>query len=128
MSELVKVETSALAGEALNWAVGKAEGLDVWVAPAVLQVLPRAFVTMQGVIAYQQRYDPSGDWGQGGPLIDKHILQVKFYVNEQPDTRWRAETHDGWGEGPTPLVAACRAILADVLGETVEVPRELLTK
>ncbi len=35
MTDLIEVKTADLAGEALSWAVGKAEGLDVLIAPPI---------------------------------------------------------------------------------------------
>jgi len=44
MTALIEVKVADLAGEPLNWAVGTAEGLNMFVAPTVYGVPARAFV------------------------------------------------------------------------------------
>lgn len=103
----MKIKTSELTGAALDWAVGMAEGLDY---PADSEEFGC--------------YEPSSDWSQGGPLIDKHDVQI---------LKFHGETMAGIGEGlvdyypgSTRLIAACRAIVASKLGDEVDVPEELL--
>lgn len=84
----------------------------------------------------------STDWAQGGPIIEREGINVEYDgdwvydpANQAPDDepdngdRWLAAP---WNNGtlgqygPTPLVAAMRCYVASKLGETVEVPEELL--
>lgn len=82
-------------------------------------------------------YCPTHDWSQGGPIIEKE--HIRLSVND--DGQWWAETRlyaDGRkafttsfdkaviGQGLTPLIAAMRCFVASKLGDTVEVPEELL--
>lgn len=121
MTDLIEVQTSTLAGAALDWTVAQVEGIEVAIAEPHYGTDWRVYRPESG-----GKYSPSTDWAVGGPLIDKHVRQLKFYAGEYAETAWRGETCDGWGEGPTPLVAACRSILAAEVGDTVQVPKELI--
>jgi len=135
MSEFVEVKTSDLVGAALNWAVAKAEGWQVEVTPIGYKSGPSTghrrkatgYRLWMASDVQPNECSPSTDWSQGGPLIDKFILELKFYQHELPETSWRGNAENSWSEGPTPLIAACRAIVASVFGETVSVPKELLS-
>lgn len=112
MSELVKVETSELEGEALDWAVSKATDNDFW------------------DVEKAEQYQPSCLWAHGGPLVEVHRCDV----SPQKWGGWTAYfLLDGMDEaiqkqhGATYLIAAMRAIVASKLGDTVEVPKELVT-
>ncbi|WP_455923330.1 phage protein NinX family protein [Pseudomonas putida] len=133
MTELVEVGTPDLSGEALNWAVGKAEGLDVFLAPPVYGNPWRVFVRYAGEVTIRDvRYAPQGCWADGGPLIDKHIECLESFAGA---TEWSAACFGSGGpmaiilhrhSGETALIAACRAIVAAKLGDTVQVPKELI--
>ena len=99
------MKTSELTGAALDWAVAKAIG----------EYKPVA------VPHY------STDWTQGGPIIEREKIDVATYRGD-----WRAARHVGsvptptYGYGPTPLIAAMRCYVASVLGDDVELPKELI--
>lgn len=120
MSEFVEVKTQDLSGAALDWAVSRAEGVEISLSGAH----PHAVVDGRFV----GNYAPSSKWDQGGPLIEKYKLDIGAPM-ENNNGPWNAATE--WGhpngyKGETPLIAACRAIVASVLGDTVSVPKELL--
>jgi hypothetical protein len=99
------MKTSELTGKALNWAVGKAEGLDDWLAPV----------------------NYCGQWEHGGPIIEREIAQIERFS----DSLWEAtaftkNAQDFVQNGPTPLIAAMRCYVASKLGADVDVPEELL--
>jgi hypothetical protein len=96
------MKTSELTGKALNWAVGKAEGLDDWLAPV----------------------NYCGQWEHGGPIIEREKIQIK----ENGHGHWFAKKFikDGWVRGTTPLIAAMRCYVASKLGDDVDVPEELV--
>jgi len=107
----MKIKTSAATGVVLDWLVQAAQHdypLDeVW--------------------GYRNHaFNPSTNWAQGGPIIERGMLTVKM-VNRAPT--WIA--YSGWGygsfegTGPTPLIAAMRCYVASKLGDEVEVPEEL---
>ena len=136
------MKTNELTGHALNWAVAMAEGDKVyrprlgrpsdWDKEAYLAdgSDDRWDVRVQNPkVAHfvDWTYNPSGDWMQGGPIIEREKLDVFCSGNV-----WDASTGDRHPNviksGTTPLVAAMRCYVASKLGDEVEIPAELLTK
>ena len=133
------MKVSELTGHALNWAVAMAEGDKVyrprlgrpsdWDKEAYLAdgSDDRWVVRVENArVAHfvDWTYNPSGDWMQGGPIIERERINL---WNEGYE--WEASLygkHIVWGE--TPLVAAMRCYVASKLGDEVEIPAELLTK
>ena len=95
----------------------------------------------------EMRMQPSTSWAQGGPLLEKHgIAPVPFEVDDfdfvHPDkvtpigailpTMWGAfrqgkgahyiDTYydEADGQGDTPLIAICRAVVRAAFGDEVE--------
>lgn len=121
MTEFIEIKTAELTGAALDWAVAKAEGVEISLSGAH----PHAVVDGR-LVGY---YAPSSKWNQGGPLIEKYKLDIGAPL-ENKNGPWNAATewaHPMGYKGDTPLIAACRAIVASVLGDTVSVPKELLS-
>lgn len=132
MTDLIEVKTRDLSGEALAWAVAKAEGLDVHLEPPHYGNPCRVFVRRAGeATARLERYNPQEDWVMGGPLIEKYAAMVRGFPNQMYETlaiaRVRINGALAWRSGHTPLVALSRAIVASKLGNTVQVPKELMT-
>ena len=67
--------------------------------------------------------DYSTDWACGGPIIERELISVCSMT-----TDWFAKYSPSGAaqDGPTPLIAAMRCYLVGKLGETVEVPKELV--
>jgi len=112
----MKVKTNELSRTALNWAVGKCEGV---VNGDALDI---GFIKEGG-------YTPSTDWAQGGPIIEREVITL---IHPRWDC-WTAHKYDERDEeesytldGLTPLIAAMRCYVASKLGDEVEVPDELL--
>ncbi|PIK75001.1 DUF2591 domain-containing protein [Pseudomonas sp. 382] len=133
MTGLIRVKTADLSGEALGWAVGKAEGLDLQLAPPGYNGVPwRVFALYQGQsIEHTKRYNPWEDWALGGPIIDRLRVDLSSppVIDTNNENGWQARPDDGmtfWHSGGTALIAACRAIVAAKLGDTVQVPKELI--
>ena len=133
MTGLIRVKTADLSGEALGWAVGKAEGLDLQLAPPGYNGVPwRVFALYQGQsIEHTKRYNPWEDWALGGPIIDRLRVDLSSppVIDTNNEIGWQARPDDGmtfWHSGGTALIAACRAIVAAKLGDTVQVPKELI--
>jgi len=113
------MKTSELIGPALDWAVAKCEG----------------FITNQSW-ELQQRlldrfYNPSTDWAQGGPIIEREKIAVTHgRLMDLSFVEWHAtdlpvgDNAYTW-RGPTPLLAAMRCYVASKLGDEVEIPEEL---
>jgi hypothetical protein len=90
-------------------------------------------------VFYFPRWQPSTDWSQGGPIIEREKLGVWWathYVDDdgvEYGNHWYCETgctdenYDSQhiATGPTPLVAAMRCYVASKLGDEVEIPEEL---
>ena len=110
------MKTSELTGAALDWAVAKLEG----------DMVPDGGVMIQTWPFY------SSDWSQGGPIIEREKIDLRWDVTlENTDGHWIAEWWPDeeddsriWGfcSGPTPLIAAMRCYVASKLGDEVEVP------
>ena len=71
-------------------------------------------------------YSPSTDWRQGGPMIELHKIWLGAPIMERK--RWDASVDFSVDQeiGDTPLIAACRAIVASKLGDVVQIPDELV--
>jgi len=122
----VEVKTADLIGRALDWAVA--------------EVIQKPVAIIGGVVMLQnssgdfvREFSPSTNWSQCGPLIEKYGLGIaKFYepIDGPIDVgyEWAALWRDDSArmDGPTPLIAACRAIVAHDIGDTVMVPAELI--
>lgn len=119
---MIEMKTVDLTGPALDWAIAQIEGVEVAIAAPHYGTGWRVYKPNFG-----GKYSPSTEWAFGGPLIAKHAIG---FVGHDADN-WLAfsspadSTHQGIG--PTHLIAACRAIVAAKLGDTLQVPRELLT-
>jgi hypothetical protein len=136
------MKVSELTRHALNWAVAMAEGDKVyrprlgrpsdWNKEAYLAdgSDDRWVVRVENArVAHfvDWTYNPSGDWMQGGPIIEREKLDVFCSGNV-----WDASTGDRHPNviksGTTPLVAAMRCYVASKLGDEVEIPAELLNQ
>lgn len=130
----MKVKTSDLTGPALDWAVAKCNGVEcdednepIW-------------FEHDGPYAPRCPYQPSKDWAQGGPIIERE--KIRLDTNDHPDLwpwvankviRWEKREDEEMGDWPvyaeggadTPLVAAMRCFVASRLGDEVDVPEEL---
>jgi hypothetical protein len=137
MSEFTEVRTADLTGAALDYITAKAASIpmfemgDNWPGNSAVteatRVEPAVIRNLVGGLYFEAslrsvRWSPSTDWSQGGPLIEKY----KVSVDVRPlSGRWDAYC-SGWiNDCESPLIAACRAIVASVLGDTVSVPKEL---
>jgi hypothetical protein len=93
-----------------------------------LRIVSGVIYTVEG-----DNWNPSTDWAQGGPIIEREGIAVDcerssgrvsgwVACNEVAgDENWDANVH----YGPTPLVAAMRCYVASKLGDEVEIPEEL---
>jgi len=101
----MKVKTNELSGQALDWAVAKAEGY------------PDEDISVD--------WNYSTDWRLGGLLIEREGIQIQKHrsgwVALPEDAQFSEEEYQ---EGPTILIAAMRCYVASKLGEEVEVLEE----
>jgi len=117
------MRTSELTGAALDWAVAKIENPEWWDdgymdGPMRIGRFKRRIASPDG-----GTYSPSTDWAQGGPIIEREMIEL---VPQTP-ALWDAmyKTQHIPNDGPTPLIAAMRCYVASVLGDEVEIPEEL---
>ena len=125
------MKTLELTGAALNWAVAKCEGITDWDSVDL--------VFRDDEFCW---FEPSANWAQGGPIIERESI---FVLREQSGFKgrrlWAATSGQnkaiGLNEdsiklyrnkfyfGATPLIAAMRCYVASKLGDQVDVPDEL---
>jgi hypothetical protein len=110
------MDTSALKGIQLRWAVAKCEGL-----------LGFGFDTNHGdfaVLTSEDGFDtfaPDIRWHEGGPIIEREKITLEWTGED-----WMAYIrHDEEVFGPTPLITAMRCYVASKLGDEVEIPEGL---
>jgi len=126
----MKIKTQDLTGHALDWAVAKAENLDVYLDDGIVCLKGQPF---DDVSPY---WLPTKNWAQGGPIIEREGLCVQPYCSlyeYKPILEWESfvmarcfENEHPRGIGPTPLIAAMRCFVASRLGDEVDVPDELV--
>lgn len=121
----MKTKTNELTGAALDWAVAKCEGED---SQAFCYY---AYDNMPLYLdeAVHPMWQPSTNWAQGGPIIEREWLHITPWPNESDeDLRWQCKQHDSTdcvAFGPTPLIAAMRCYVASQLGDEVDVPDDI---
>lgn len=138
----MKQNTYTLTGHALNWAVAMAEGDKVyrprlgrpsdWDKEAYIKdgSDDRWVVRVQNPsVAHfvDWTYNPSGDWMQGGHIIEREGMQL------WKGGQWCASLDQSFNPpefstGDTPLIAVMRCYVESKLGSEVDIPEELLTK
>ena len=112
----MKLKTSELQGEALDWAVAKCE-----VGDAINDIDDPHFY--------------STDWALAGPIIEREGIALDCLRTCGAIDSWIAASEmvregDEYSPvieftGSTPLIAAMRCYVASKLGDEVEVPEEL---
>lgn len=112
------IKVSEATGPALDWLVAKCEGK--WIL-ALAYFLPNHSL---------RRMNFSTDPAQAYPIIEREEISTQHTGDA---AKWRAHVWDDKREdfwpvmyGPTPLIAAMRCRVVSKLGETVEVPEELV--
>jgi hypothetical protein len=127
------IQTSGLIDTPLDWAVAKCEGHNLYKYSDGEIVVSGGFVF--GFVKDWVKYSPSTSWQEGGPIIDRHGINIGTQRNEpgfrpHPDFMWHAQmdTRSYVGYGPTLLIAAMRCFVASRLGDKVDVPDQLLSR
>jgi hypothetical protein len=125
----MKIKTSELIGEPLNYAVALVEygSKKVYINPDIrrkgIWVIPQKN-------GGKNHFHPSKSHAQGGALMERERISLI----EEVDGTWQASIggrnsldkpffHEN---GPTQLIAAMRCYVASKLGDEVEIPEELL--
>lgn len=137
-NQFVEVKTAELIGPALDWAVAEAlislgemtrdpEAIGITYIQGEYEFGPGVktnrnnkdgspFITH----GCGSKFNPSRDWYHGGPLWDEWATSMEHYDG------WLVSVVGGDAQGPTKLIALCRAIVAAKLGDVVQVPANLL--
>jgi hypothetical protein len=123
------MKTSELCGVQLDYAVAKCEG-EVHIEPDF-----DGFHVLRYAKGKPYDFFPSTNWAQGGLIIQKYIGNLWRWnrTDESQPIVWCAviykevpectEVHTY--EGPTPLIAAMRCLVASKLGDEVNLPEEI---
>jgi hypothetical protein len=148
----MKIKVSEATPIQLNWMVAKAEGLSWWTRKSARWDQNDGYTdwilgsdgvfkkfwfdetaSRAGHWREHDRFEPSTDWSQGGPIIEREEIGIRRNAPCSKGCEWQGSpsiTAKGaggkWGYGPTPLVAAMRCFVASRLGDEVDVPEELL--
>jgi hypothetical protein len=72
----------------------------------------------------EDEFEPSENWGDGGPIIEREKITLDVWGDEWLATRIE-DPAISEAIGPTPLIAAMRCYVVSQLGDEVEVPDEL---
>ena len=111
----MKIKTSELLGDALDWAVARCEGKENTWGKSSLKPYE-----------HYKGHAYSADWALGGPIIERWKINIEcprgyaWHAN-----MWQNSGFFAVGYGDTPLVAAMRCYVNHRLGDEVEVPDEL---
>jgi hypothetical protein len=114
------MKTSELTGAALDWAVAKCEGPNSVAAC----YYDEDDLPMCRDEAPHMEWQPSTNWAQGGPIIEREKISTSIYTGL---LQWIATMNAGKTieSGPTPLIAAMRCYVESILGDDVDLPEEL---
>ena len=122
------IKTSEATPSQINYLVAKIEGVKF--------TLAQVYGLWSVVSEYNYRlYEPATDWAQGGPIIEREGISLTSYLDEE-DPYWIGSVECRYKDfnatayyeeyGPTPLIAAMRCYVVSKLGDTVDVPEELI--
>lgn len=99
------------------------EDLDRQVAEALGYEIQDDYATLfvtDDLTAAPYKFSPSRDWAQGGPLIEEHGITIKtssYEGDEWCSFMLKEHGADKLGVGPTPLIAAMKALVASREGD-----------
>ena len=133
---MAKVKTGELTGPALDWAVGVAEGRQPGAYKGVVRATAHPDCPDSAPM-FGPELNYSTDWAQAGPIIQREGISTR--LNHKQAQLWEAyiwlptqhdqseaDSNSYTAFGTTPLIAAMRCFCCSKLGDTVEVPDELL--
>ena len=143
MIDLIQVNTADLTGAALDWMVAQVEAVPVAIAAPHYGTDWRVYKPDFG-----GKYSPSTDWAIGGPLIQKYKVLLTPPTDMVHRNFGSFDKRNGWYESghwgstifgkerkhrrtafhhpDSPLIVAMRAIVQFELGDSAQVPKELL--
>lgn len=115
---MMQIKTSELVGNALDWAVAKCEGYDMTMAATCSDRHGIFFLDRDDCLRY------TTNWSQGGPIIERERVQIRPMRGNE----WDAfiGLYGPQTSGKTSLIAAMRCYVASKLGDTVDVPEDIV--
>jgi hypothetical protein len=126
----MKIKTSELTGAALDWAVAKCEGYTEHSYMRNAHIVRDVNGKVTGIQVPTNRqyiwYSPSTDWSQGGPIIERELINVVWLSISNCCASLSTPKVAIRACGPTPLISAMRCYVASKLGDEVEVPDGLV--
>ena len=122
----MKIKTSELSGNALDWAVAKCGGVE----PVAIKRKHGPGYTLYPFRLATLPLEYSTKWAQGGPIIEREHISTNWL-----GTHWQANVgfdpesgeSDADEAGHTALIAAMRCYVASKLGEEVEIPDSIIS-
>ncbi|PZQ37642.1 MAG: DUF2591 domain-containing protein [Pseudomonas putida] len=130
MTDLIEVKTARLIGAPLDWAVAMAEGYKQDTENHLTIISPRGVFTSVSIRGADEGFGfrPSSSWEHGGPLIDKHHGSAQHSPGLADGVCYSGGPAGAgiFCYGPTALIAFCRGFVNYKLGDTVQVPKELM--
>lgn len=130
----MKIKTNKLSGPALDWAVASyIESLDCF--PKEGGGFEIQYTQHDDFLEVGSEYSPSTNWSQGGPIMEDSMIVLwhagrygwASFCQQNPHCEYVDSHAQDEITGPTPLIAACRAIVAAKLGDEIDVPGDLIT-
>lgn len=114
----MKLKTIELTGLALRWATMKACKLNLEFKNGQLIAGTR----ISGHTELDVPYEPDIDWDQGGPIVDRFDLELMRRSDPDEPQSAFAKDSQKYGVGSTKLIAAMRCVVAEAIGDEVDVP------
>lgn len=115
----MKKRVADLSGAELDYAVALAEGYSPHLGRAYDGTPSCA--REPGILGRWFHF--STEWEECGPLIEKHVASLDSHSDGWTAIAWHDDLIHTVAsqDGPTPLIAACRCIVARHFGEYVEI-------
>ena len=120
------MKTSKLIDSTLDWAVAETNGMfsfGVYTGSRVIN--DKLHLLNSNGDVFNSPYQPSKNWAQGGPIIEREKIKVDPRKGNWEATIWNEPQIRNPSYGPTHLIAAMRCYVASKLGDEVDVPEEL---
>ena len=137
--QAMKIKTSDLIDQALDWAVGSCinpNSNPLWPYGRISwsPLWKQYSIPDEKNAALRVPWTPSTNWAQGGPIIEREGITIKAPFDgaihrkfKDGSPRWGANKGvAATASGPTALIAIMRCFVASKLGDEVDVPEELL--
>lgn len=119
----MKINVSEATGPALNWLVAKASQ-PIYSDAALISAVHGGY---DGIGTYHEPFNPSTDWAQGGPIIERERISIRQWTNVPIVHAYMPHDDAPWAsDGTSPLIAAMRCFVTSKLGDEVDVPEELI--